>query len=37
MGPNGPRCKLIYYNDMIYEDWIDSRLTFVHKGILVIL
>ena len=36
MGPNGPRFKLIYYDDTIYEGCIDSRFTLVHKSVLVI-
>ena len=36
MGPNGPRFELIYHDDIDYEGRIDSRFTFVHKGILVI-
>ena len=36
IGPNGPHSKLIYLVGMSYEGWIDSRFTFVHKGILVI-
>ena len=37
MSPNGPRSELIYLVGMGYESWIDSRFTFVHKGILVIM
>ena len=37
MGPNGPHSKLIYLVGIGYESWIDSRFTFVHKGILVIM
>ena len=37
MGPNGPRFKLICLFDMGYEGQIDSRFTFVHKGVLVIM
>ena len=33
---NGPRSELIYLVGMGYEDWIGSRFTFMHKGILVI-
>ena len=32
MGPNGPRFELIYYDDMVYEGWIDSKFILVHKG-----
>ena len=37
MGPSGPRFELIYHDDMIYEGWIDFKVTIVHKGILVIV
>ena len=37
MGPNGPRFELIYYDDMVYEGWIDSKFILVHKGFLVIM
>ena len=37
MGPNGPRSKFIYFVSMGYEGRIDSRFTFVHKGILIIM
>ena len=36
MGPNGPRSELIYLAGTDYKSWIDSRFTFVHKGVLVI-
>ena len=36
MGPNGPRSKLKYLVGTSYEDWIDSRFTFVHEDVLVI-
>ena len=36
MDPSGPLFKLIYLIDMSYEGQIDSKFTFVHKGILVI-
>ena len=29
--------KLIYYDDTVYEGWIDSKFTLMHKGILVIM
>ena len=32
----GPCFRLIYYNEMVYKDWIDSRFTIVYKGILII-
>ena len=35
MGPSDPRFELIYLIGMDYEGWIDSKFTFVHKGILV--
>ena len=37
MGPSGPRSKLIYHDDTVYEGWIGSRFTLVHKGVLVIM
>ena len=37
IGPNGPRYELIYLVGMGNEGWIDSRFTFVHKGVLVIM
>ena len=37
MGLNGPRSELIYLVGMGYEGQIDSRFTFMHKGILVIM
>ena len=36
MNPHGIRFELIYHDDMSYECSIDSRFTFVHKGVLVI-
>ena len=36
MGLNSPYFELIYHDDTIYEGWIDSRFTLMHKGILVI-
>ena len=36
MGSSGPHSKLIFLVGMDYEDQIDSRFTFVHKGVLVI-
>ena len=36
MGPNNPRFELIYHDDTIYEEWIDSWFIFVYKGVLVI-
>ena len=33
----GPYFRLIYYNEMVYKGWIDSRFTIiVYKGILII-
>ena len=37
MSLNGLRSKLISHDDTVYEGWIDSRFTLVHKGILVIM
>ena len=37
MGPNCPCSELIYLVDIGYEGQIDSRFTFVHKGVLVIM
>nr|CAN66007.1 hypothetical protein VITISV_006818 [Vitis vinifera] len=34
MGPNGPYSKLIYLVDKDYEGRIDSKFTFVHKGVM---
>ena len=34
---NGPNFDLIYHDYTIYEDWIDSRFTLLHKGDLVIM
>lgn len=36
MGHNGPFFELIYHDHAIYDGWIDSRSTIVHKGVLVI-
>ena len=36
MGPSGPHSEFIYHDDTVYEGWIDSWSTLVHKGILVI-
>ena len=37
ISPNGPRYERIYLVGMGNEGWIDSRFTFVDKGILVIM
>ena len=37
MGPSGPYSKLIYHDSKIYKGWIDSKFTFLHKGVLVIM
>ena len=37
IGPSGLCPKLIYLVGMGYEGQIDTRFTFVHKGILVIM
>ena len=37
MGPSSPYFKLIYLVGMNYEVWIDSKFTFVHKGVMVIM
>ena len=37
VSPNGPRYELICLAGMSNEGWIDSRFTFVDKGILVIM
>ena len=37
MGSSGPRFRPIYLVDTDYEGWIDSRFTFVHKDVLVIM
>ena len=37
MGPNGPRFELIYLVGMDYDGQIDSKFTFVCKGVLVIM
>ena len=37
MGFSGPLFKLIYHDDMVYEDWTNFRLTLVHMNILIIM
>ena len=37
IGPNGTHSELIYLVGMGYEGWIDSKFTFEHKGIFVIM
>ena len=37
MDPSGPRSELIYLVDMGYEGWIDSKFTFVHNDVLIIM
>ena len=37
MGPIGPLFKFIYHNDMVYEGWIGSMFTLMHKVVLVIM
>ena len=37
IGSSGPRFELIYLVGIDYEGRIDSRFTFVYKGILVIM
>ena len=37
MGPNGPLSKLIYLVSIGYGGWIDSKFTFMYKGILIIM
>ena len=37
IGPSGSCFKLIYLVGMGYEGWIDSRFTFVHKSVFVIM
>ena len=34
MGPSGPYFELIYHDSKIYEGWIGSKFTFLHKGVL---
>ena len=36
MGPNVPRCELIFLDGIDYKGLISFQFTFVHKGILVI-
>ena len=37
MGPTGPRFELIYHDDIVYEDWIGSWFTLMHKVVFVIM
>ena len=37
IGPNGLHFELLYLVGTNYEGEIDSRFTFVHKGVLVIM
>ena len=37
MGLSGIYCELIYHDDIVYEDWIDSRFILVYNAILVIM
>ena len=37
MGPNGPHFELIYLVGTDYKCQIDSKFTFIHKGVLVIM
>ena len=37
IGPSGPRFKLIYHDDTVYESWIGSWFIIVHKSVLVIM
>ena len=37
MGSNGPHSELIYLVSTSYKGRIGSRLTFVYKGVLVIM
>ena len=37
MGPNSPRCELIYYDGPVYKGQIGSKFILVHKGIVVIM
>ena len=36
MSPYGPRFKLIFLDDTIYEGWMRFWFIFVHKDVLVI-
>ena len=36
-GPSSPHSKLIYHDDMVYENWITSKFTLMHKGVLAIM
>ena len=35
--PSSPHFELIYHDDMVYENWITSKFTLVHKGVLAIM
>ena len=35
MGLNGPCSELKYHDDMVYEGWIDFKLTLVHKNVSI--
>ena len=37
MCPSGSHFELIYHDDMVYEGWIDSKFTLVHKNVLIII
>ena len=37
MSHSSPYSKLIYHDDMVYEDWIDFKFTLMHKDTLVIM
>ena len=37
MSPNGPYSKLVYLFGMGYKGRIDSKFTFMHKGVLIIM
>ena len=37
MGPSDPRSKLIYHVSKVYEGWMGSWFTHVHKGVLLII
>ena len=37
MSPNDPHFELIFFDDIVYEDWMSFQFTFVHKGVLVIV
>ena len=36
MDLNGPYSKIIYHDSMVFQGWIGSKFTLLHKGILVI-